>query len=224
MYPRTLVLLALSSAALWGADAEAQRLEEATRTLNEIMGAPDKGIPSDLFAKSVCTVIIPEMKKAGFIVGAKYGRGFASCRNGKGGWSAPAAIRTEGGSFGLQAGVSGTDVVMLVMNKDGMKKLLQDKFTLGGDASAAGGPVGRTASAMTDAQMHAEILTYSRSKGLFAGVSLDGSTVRPDNDANKELYGKEEKNADILAGKVKAPAAAAQFLAALKKYGGVYKP
>jgi SH3 domain-containing YSC84-like protein 1 len=224
MYQRTLVLIALSAAALQAGESEVQRLQESTRTLNEIMAAPDKGIPTDLLAKSVCIVLIPEMKKAGFIVGAKYGRGFASCREAKGGWSAPASIRTEGGSFGLQAGVSGTDVVMLVMNKDGMKKMLQDKFTLGGDASAAGGPVGRSSSAMTDAQMHAEILTWSRSKGLFAGVSLDGSTVRPDDHANKELYGKQVKNVDILEGKVTAPASANELLAALKKYGGVYKP
>ena len=194
-----------------------ERLDSSARVLREIMSAPDKGIPADLLNKSACVVVIPSLKKGAFIVGAKYGHGFIVCRKAGSGWSAPAAIKVEGGSVGFQIGGSATEVVMLVMNEDAIDKLLSSKFTIGGDASATAGPVGRTASAATDAQLKAQLLTYSRSKGLFAGVSLEGATLRPDDDVNKDLYGKEMSNKDIVMGTVKPPAAAARLLAELNR-------
>jgi lipid-binding SYLF domain-containing protein len=159
------------------------------------------------------------MKKGAFIIGAKYGRGFISCRKASGqGWTAPGAVRVEGGSVGFQIGGSETDVIMLVMNERGKDKLLASKFTVGGDASAAAGPVGRTAAAQTDAQMRAELLTYSRSRGLFAGVSLDGATLRYDADANKNLYGRQISNREIVNNDVPAPAAATDLIGLLNKY------
>lgn len=200
-------------------DDTAKRLAAATDVLNEIMGTPDKGIPQDLLDKSACAVIIPNVKKGAFIVGAKYGRGFIVCRRANGtGWSAPAGVKVEGGSVGFQIGGSETDVIMLVMNQKAINKLLSSKFTIGGDASAAAGPVGRTSSAETDAQMRAEILTYSRTRGLFAGVSLQGATLRPDDDANEDMYGRKMSNQDIVLGSVKEPAAASGLIAALNKY------
>jgi len=222
-----LALTAVFAAALapWGSIAAdndtAKRLTAATDVLNEIMGTPDKGIPQDLLDKSACAVIIPGVKKGAFILGAKYGRGFISCRRPSGtGWSAPAGVKVEGGSVGFQIGGSETDVVMLVMNQGAVKKLLSSKFTIGGDASAAAGPVGRTSSAETDAQLHAELLTYSRTRGLFAGVSLQGATLRPDDDANADLYGRKMSNEDIVLGTVKEPAAASGLIAALNKHSG----
>ncbi len=183
-----------------------------------MMKASDKGIPQDLLDKAHCVVVIPGMKKAGFIFGAKYGRGFAVCRRpGGSGWSAPAAMRVEGGSVGFQIGASETDVVLLVMNDGGMKHLLSDKFTIGGEATAAAGPVGRDAGAQTDAVMRAEMLSYSRSRGLFAGISLDGATLRPDGETNKELYGRETTNREILTGDFKTPPAARKFERALHR-------
>ena len=220
-----LALTAVFAAALapWGSIAAdndtAKRLTAATDVLNEIMGTPDKGIPQDLLDKSACAVIIPGVKKGAFILGAKYGRGFISCRRPSGtGWSAPAGVKVEGGSVGFQIGGSETDVVMLVMNQGAVKKLLSSKFTIGGDASAAAGPVGRTSSAETDAQLHAELLTYSRTRGLFAGVSLQGATLRPDDDANADMYGRKMSNEDIVLGSIKEPAAASRLIAALNKY------
>ena len=158
------------------------------------------------------------MKKAGFIFGAKYGRGFATCRReGGSGWSAPAAMRVEGGSFGFQIGASETDVALLVMNDGGMKHLLSDKFTLGGEASVAAGPLGRNAAAQTDAELNAEMLSYSRSRGLFAGISLEGATLRPDEEANRELYGRDTTNREILHGNLKTSAAAGKFERALNR-------
>jgi lipid-binding SYLF domain-containing protein len=158
------------------------------------------------------------MKKAGFIFGAKYGLGFAVCRrSGGSGWSAPAAMRVEGGSVGFQIGASETDVILLVMNDGGMKHLLSDKFTIGGEATAAAGPVGRDAGAQTDAMMKAEMLSYSRSRGLFAGISLEGATLRQDEGTNKELYGREATNREILTGDFKTPAAAGKFESALHR-------
>lgn len=187
----------------------AERLDASADVLTDMMKASDKGIPQDLLDKSHCVVIVPNLKKAGFIVGAKYGRGFAVCRRASGtGWTAPAPIRVEGGSFGLQIGGTEQDVVLLVMNDTGMKHLISDKFTLGADASAAAGPVGRAASAETDAAMHAEMLSYSRSRGIFAGLTLEGATLRPDDDASKELYTNAVTNKEILTGSVKTPAAA----------------
>jgi len=197
-------------------DDTTKRLNAAADVLREIRGSPDKGIPKDLLDKAACVVIVPNVKKGAFIVGAKYGRGFIVCRNSNGrGWSAPAGVKVEGGSVGFQIGGSETDVIMLLMNKGAIDKLLSSKFTIGGDASVAAGPVGRTSSAGTDVQLHAEILTYSRSRGLFAGVSLEGATLRPDDDANKDMYGKEMSNKDIVFGNVKVPRAAARLLAEL---------
>lgn len=203
------------------ADTAQQRLGESASVFSEIMGTPDKGIPQDLLSKAECVVIIPGMKKAAFVVGGQFGRGFVECRKEGGtGWGAPAAVRMEGGSVGFQIGGSSTDLVMLVMNKRGMDRLLEDKFTLGADASVAGGPVGRTANADTDAMMTAEILSWSRAKGLFAGVSLKGATLRNDLDQNEELYGRKMNNKEVLAGDVKPPDAAQKLIAALDKYSG----
>src|SRR6202051_711913 len=205
------------STAAFAADREIKvddRLDASAETLTDMMRAADKGIPQDLLDKAHCVVVIPGMKKAGFIFGAKYGRGFAACRRSGGvGWSAPAAIRVEGGSVGFQIGGSETDVVILVNSEPGAKKLLSNKFTLGADASVAAGPVGRDSSAETDAQLHAEILTYSRSRGLFAGISLQGATLRPDDDWNKELYGKAMSNSDIVMGNTPPPASASKLIA-----------
>lgn len=217
------IILAIASTitmTAFAADREAKvndRLEATADTLTEMMRASDKGIPQDLLDKAHCVVVIPGMKKAGFIIGAKYGSGFAACRKSGGGWTAPAAMKVEGGSVGFQIGASETDVILLVMNENGMKHLLDDKFTLGGDASAAAGPVGRTASAQTDAAMHAEMLAYSRARGLFAGISLEGATLRGDMDANQELYGREMHNREILTGTISAPASAARFEHALNR-------
>jgi SH3 domain-containing YSC84-like protein 1 len=197
----------------------ADRLDASADVLVDMMHAADKGIPQDLMNKAQCVVVVPNMKKAGFIFGAKYGRGFAVCRRrGGSGWTAPAGMRIEGGSFGLQIGGSESDVVVLVNADSGMKHLLEDKFTLGADATAAAGPVGRDASAETDAQLHAEMLSYSRSRGAFAGLTLEGATLRPDKDANKELYGRDISNREILTGAgVKTPAAAAKLEQALHR-------
>jgi lipid-binding SYLF domain-containing protein len=213
-----LAFCALSAGLLFGAEDAPKRLDAAADVLTEIMSAPDKGIPQDLLGKAECVVIVPGLKKGAFIVGAKYGKGFMLCRKAGGGWSAPAAIRVEGGSVGFQIGGSETDVVLLVTNQKGAQKLLASKFTIGADANAALGPVGRDSSAETDAQMHAEILTYSRSRGVFAGVSLQGATLRPDEDWNKELYSKPLSNRDIVMGDTPAPASAARLISILNKY------
>jgi lipid-binding SYLF domain-containing protein len=194
------------------------RLDASADALTDMMRASDHGIPQDLIDKAHCVVVIPGMKKVGFIFGAEEGRGFAVCRRHDGsGWSAPAAMRSEGGSFGFQIGASDTDVVLLVMNDGGMKHLLSDKFSLGGDASVAAGPVGRTMTAQTDAMMNAEMLSYSRSQGLFAGISLKGATLRSDAETNRVLYGREVTNREILAGDFKTPAAARRFESALNR-------
>lgn len=200
------------------ADTSAERLDESAEVLKAAMDAPDQGIPRDLLEKANCVVIVPGVKKAAFIVGGKYGKGFLLCRKANDtGWGPPAAIRMEGGSVGFQIGASETDAVMLVMEPSGKTALLQSKFTLGGSASAAGGPVGRYSSAMTDAQMKAKILSYSRSRGAFAGVSLNGSTLRQDLDDNKELYGRKLTNRQILTGKVSPPAAASKLISMLNR-------
>jgi lipid-binding SYLF domain-containing protein len=205
--------------AAFAADTAQERLDAAATTFSEIMSTPDKGIPQDLLAKSQCVVIVPGLKKAAFVVGAEFGRGFAECRNQGGtGWGAPGSVRIEGGSWGLQIGASSTDLVMLVMNRDGMNKLLGDKFTLGADASVAAGPVGRTTSADTDVKMTAEILAWSRAKGIFAGLSLSGATMRNDADANAELYGHKIDNKDVLNGNTAPPPGAQKLIAALNKY------
>ncbi|MGA7240460.1 MAG: lipid-binding SYLF domain-containing protein [Bryobacteraceae bacterium] len=222
---RSLVILAscaLATSAL-AADKAPERLEDSARVFSEIMRTPDKGIPQDLLAKAQCVVIIPGLKKAAFIVGAEYGRGFADCRNRDGkGWSAPAAVRMEGGSLGFQLGGSDTDMVLLVMNRHGMTKLTEDKFTLGADASAAAGPVGRTANASTDAEMTAEILAWSRAKGLFAGISVKGATLRPSQDWNEEIYGRKLSNREILlSSEIAVPEAARPLIRELDRYSSV---
>ena len=223
MTKRLPIILAIASTltmTAFAADHEAKvndRLAASVDTLNEMMQAADKGIPQDLLDKAHCVVVIPGMKKAGFIIGAKYGSGFGVCRKNGGGWTAPAGMRVEGGSVGFQIGASETDVILLVMNDSGMRHLLEDKFTLGGNASVAAGPLGRTAQAETDAAMHAEMLAYSRARGLFAGISLEGATLRGDMDANQELYGREMHNREILSGTVPTPAAAAAFEHALRR-------
>jgi lipid-binding SYLF domain-containing protein len=197
----------------------AERLDDAASLFSEIMSTPDRAIPQELLERAQCVVIVPELKKAAFVVGAKYGRGFAVCRGAAGaGWGPPAAIRIEGGSVGFQIGISSTDVLMLVMNKRGMRRLSSSKFTIGGDAAAAAGPVGRSASAQTDAFVSAEILSYSRSKGLFAGVSLEGATLRNDLDENEILYGKRWPSKQILGSGAKMPEAASKLIAVLNKY------
>lgn len=202
------------------ADTEpAKRLGEAASVFSEIMSAPDKGVPRDLLAKAHCVVIVPDLKTAAFMVGGKYGKGYLSCRNTSGpGWSAPATVRIEGGSVGFQIGGSSTDLVMLVMSERGAEKLLESKFTLGAEGSVAAGPVGRTATAQTDVQMHADILSWSRSQGLFAGVALEGATLRQDLDDNETLYGKPLENHEIVTGDVRAPQAADRLLMLLSQY------
>lgn len=209
------------SGAAWAAEERktTDRLDDAAALFNEIMSTPDRSIPQDLLNKSHCIILVPGLKKGGFVVAAKYGRGFATCRGASGqGWGPPGAVRIEGGSVGLQIGVSSTDLILLVMNERGMKRLLTTKFTLGGDASVAAGPVGRDATAQTDALMTAEILSWSRSHGVFAGVSLDGSTLRNDVDVNAELYGQRWENKQILSSGLPVPASAGKLIAALNKY------
>ena len=196
-----------------------KRLQTAAEAFKEVMGIPDKAIPQELLEKAECIVIIPDLKKGAFIVGGKYGKGFVSCRKKNGvGWSAPGSIRIEGGSVGFQIGASEMDVFMLVMNDRGMDRLLGDKFTLGADATVAAGPVGRVAQAETDARMTAEILAWSRARGLFAGIALNGATMREDDDWNEELYGKPLKNREIVDGSIAAPKSAAPLMQELDRY------
>jgi lipid-binding SYLF domain-containing protein len=213
--------VALGCSPLAAADEKsktAERLDDAAALFTEIMGTPDKSIPQDLLDKSHCIVLVPGLKKGAFVVGGKFGRGFAVCRAQGQGWGPPAAIRIEGGSVGFQIGVSSSDVVLLVMNERGMKRLTTSKFTIGADATAAVGPVGRNASAQTDALMTAEILSWSRSRGAFAGVSLDGATLRNDLDENKVLYGERWTSKEILGSGAKMPEMASKLISELNKY------
>jgi len=217
---RTLLLAALIGTPLLAeSDEPAKRLEEAATVFSEINSAPDKGIPDDLLENAHCIVIVPGLKKGAFIVGGQYGKGYLSCRrtNGKG-WSAPGTVRVEGGSVGLQIGGSETDVVMLVMNQRGADKLLSSKFTLGAEGEVAAGPVGRHSTAETDALMRAEILSWSRSRGVFAGIALKGATLRQDLDDNEALYGKKLENREIVTGGIAPPPAAGKLLALLNRY------
>jgi len=217
---RMILAAALTIASLSAKDNEGvKRLNEATAVFSEVMAAPDRGIPQELLENAHCIVIVPSVKTAAFLVGAKYGKGYLSCRNkGGAGWSAPGTVRIEGGSVGFQIGGSTTDLIMLVMNERGAAKLLASKFTLGAEGSVAAGPVGRTATAQTDAQMHAEILSWSRSQGLFAGLALEGATLRQDLDDNAGLYGRKLENREIVTSAVHVPRAAARLIALLNKY------
>ena len=209
-------------ATLLSAASEApKRLQAAALAFKEVMGIPDKAIPQDLLNKAQCIVIVPDMKKGAFIVGGKFGRGFFSCRHKDGvGWSAPASVRVEGGSVGFQIGGSEMDLFMLVMNEHGVERLLGDKFTIGADATAALGPVGRETEAQTDARMTAEILTWSRARGAFAGIALNGATLREDTEWNLELYGKRLTNQEIVMGNMAAPKSAAPLMMELDRYSG----
>jgi len=196
---------------------EVKRLSEAGAILSELRNTPDKGIPEDLFEKAQCVIVIPNMKKAAFVVGGEYGSGVMSCRTQ--GWSAPVFMQLAKGSWGLQIGAEETDLVLLVMNRRGLDKLLEDKVSLGADASVAGGPVGRTGAAATDAQMHAEMLSYSRSQGVFAGIDLSGGVLHADKDADARAYGPAVSARDVAMGAahVKTPAEAAPFLDGLRR-------
>jgi len=221
MRMRTLALAVTLSlvAASVALRANDDRLKNAAAVLTEMAGMGDKGIPLDLIKSAKCIVIIPSVKKMALGFGGQYGHGYINCRKAGGGWSAPGGVSVKGGSFGLQIGVSGTDVIMIVKNDRGAEKLLSSKFTVGADGSVAAGPVGRDASAQTDATMNAEILAWSRSKGLFAGIALEGSTLSSDDGENKELYGKSLDNkAIVLQNTVEPPKAAAALMAALAKY------
>ena len=219
----TFVLALLSAAAvLHAGEADNRRLEESASMFKEIMDTPDHSVPRDLLKSAQCAVLMPGTKKAGFILGAKYGRGFATCRTSKG-WSAPVAMRIEGGSVGFQIGASETDIILLIMNKRGMDRLLSSKFTLGGEASVAAGPVGRDSQAQTDITMRAEILAWSRSRGAFAGIALQGATLRADSDTDKDLYGKSVSRADVLNGLVPVPPPAANLVNTMTRYAGVGK-
>jgi len=196
-----------------------KRVRESTAVLSEIMHAGDKSIPEDLLRKAECVGIVPGLKRVGFIVGGQYGKGVLTCRLPNTiGWSALSTIRIEGGSIGLQIGAGETDVVFVVMDQRGMEKLSRDKFTVGGDASVMAGPVGRTADAQTDAMLHAEILAWSRARGVFAGVSLDGATLRPDNDDNDKVYHRRISQKEILHGDVNAPPDTMGLYDELNKY------
>jgi lipid-binding SYLF domain-containing protein len=214
------VLVLLCAVPLVAQDQEAERLQKAATVVEEVMGTPEKGIPTDLLKRAVCVGVIPSQKKVALGIGGTFGRGALVCRRGgNGAWGGPSMFTVGGANIGFQLGGQATDFVLIVMNPNGAKKLLQSKTKLGADASVAGGPVGRTAQGATDLQMRAEILTYSRSRGLFAGVSLDGQVVKQDNDANERLYGRKVDSKDILfTGSVAAPAAARPLVGALQKF------
>jgi SH3 domain-containing YSC84-like protein 1 len=213
------VLIAMPMFADKESDEHSKRIHESATVLSEIMSAGDKAIPRDLLGKAQCVGIVPNLKRVGFIVGAKYGKGVLTCRlANSAGWSAPSTIRIEGGSIGLQIGAGETDVVFSVMNESGAEELMRDKFTIGGDASVMAGPVGRTAEARTDPMMSAEILAWSRSRGVFGGVSLEGATLRPDNDDNAKIYHQPVTQREILHGKVEPPASATALYAELDRY------
>lgn len=203
-----------------GGSTERERVKESGQVLKEILDTPDKGIPMSVLNGSKCVIVLPSVKKVAIGIGGSYGRGVMSCRAGedfKGPWSAPIMMASSGGNIGLQLGGEATDFVILVMNEGGARSLLKSKVKLGADASAAAGPVGRTAEASTNARMQAQMLSYSRARGVFGGVSLSGSTLKPDGGANKNLYGQEVKPEEIIAGKVPTPEEAHQLIADLQK-------
>jgi len=217
-----LTLVISFSSFVWAADEPKQskatdRLQAAADVLNEIQAAPDSGIPEEILSRAECVAVVPSMLKGGFVVGGKYGRGLASCRTSKG-WSAPAFFMVTGGSFGFQIGGQAVDLVMLIMNNDGMQHLLSSQFALGADASVAAGPVGRHAEGNTDWKMRAQVLTYSRARGLFAGATLNGAVVKQDKDTTREFYGHMVTFKAALTGEVEPPATANPFLSSLAKW------
>jgi lipid-binding SYLF domain-containing protein len=223
------VLLAALCSAMYAKDKDddkasepVKRIDAAATVLDEIMGAPDKGIPKEVLESAKCVAVVPSMVKGGFIVGARYGKGIATCRTSSG-WSAPAPFTVAGGSWGLQIGGEAVDVVMLVINDKGMEHLLSSKFKLGAEGSAAAGPVGRQAEANTDWKMRSEVLTYSRARGIFAGLELNGAVIKQDDDDTRILYGKEVSFKDILQGRVPPPAGSQRFLATVRKYAAEAK-
>src|SRR3982075_1599009 len=226
-------LLALTTIALflssltWAADDKDEsdinkRIDSAANVLNEIMATPDKAIPDSIMSDARCIAVIPSMIKIAIGIGGNHGKGVATCRTANG-WSAPAPIAITGGSWGLQLGGQAVDVVMVIMNDQGMQHLLSSKFKLGADASAAAGPVGRDATAGTDVKLRAEVLTYSRTRGLFAGIDLSGAVINQDQDSTRTLYGKMIPFETILNGKVEPPSASSSFLAAVRKYSSQSK-
>src|SRR5689334_24399368 len=219
---KRLFSLLLFAALLCGyaaAETAAGRVESAATVLNEIMATPDKGIPEEILGSAKCLAVVPSLLKGGFVVGAMHGRGMATCRTATG-WSAPAPLTTTGGSVGLQIGGQSVDLVMVVMNDRGMQALLTNKFKLGADASVAAGPVGRHTEGSTDWKLRAEVLTYSRARGLFAGISFNGAVIKQDEDATGELYGRQVDFKTILTGSVQPPQSAEKFLAAVKRAAG----
>src|ERR1700728_77589 len=229
MFPGCLLVLSICTMLMgvsWAADRDQsdinKRIDEAAKVLNEIMATPDKAIPDKVMRDAKCIAVIPSMVKIAVGFGGNHGKGVATCRT-ESGWSAPAPVTITGGSWGLQLGGQAVDLVMIVTNDQGMQHLLSSKFKLGADASAAAGPVGRDAAADTDIKMRAEVLTYSRARGLFAGIDLSGSALTQDKDETRLLYGSFEPFADILSGKVRPTATSAPFLAAVRKYSAQSK-
>ena len=196
---------------------ETRRIQDSAAVLREIHGTPDKDIPQDLWKKAECVIVIPSLKKAAFVVGGEYGKGLMSCRH-DGAFGAPVFMQLAKGSWGFQIGAESIDLVLLVMNKRGMDKMLQDKVSLGADASVAAGPVGRNAAAATDVQMNAEVISYSRAQGLFAGIDISGGVLKPDEDANRNLYGRDRSARTVLTDGTKVPVAAQPFITALRQY------
>jgi lipid-binding SYLF domain-containing protein len=214
-------LVSLVGTSAWAGSAREdtdKRLQSSVEVLHSIMATPDKGIPEEVLSNAKCILVVPDLIKGGFIFGGKHGRGVASCRTGHG-WSAPAFVSIGGGSWGLQIGVEGVDLVMLVMNEQGFQHLLSSKFALSGEGSVAAGPVGRHASAGTDWKMNTEVLTYSRPKGVFAGLTLEGAVVEQDNDSTRAIYGKNMHFRNILSGKVSTPESGEQFVNAVSDAG-----
>ncbi len=211
--------VALTTGNLWAAsraEDSIERLQLSSDTLRAMINAPDKGIPEEVVSNAKCIVVVPHLVKGAFVIGGQHGRGIATCRTNEG-WSAPAFVSVGGGSWGLQIGVEGVDLVMLVMNDHGLQRLLSSKFQIGADASASAGPVGRHASAGTDWTMKTEILTYSRSNGVFAGISLDGAVVEQDEDSTRAIYGSDPSFHAVLSGKVHAPDSTLKFLKAVSE-------
>ena len=218
------LLVILTSTLAWSQDRkdELERVEEAGTVLKEIMSAPDNGIPGEILEHAKCVAVVPSLLKGGFVVGGAYGKGVATCRNDQGKtigeWSAPAFFRIEGGIFGLQAGGQAVDLVMVIMNERGMRALLQSKFKLGADASVAAGPIGRHVEGMTDWKLRAQVLTYSRARGIFAGISLNGAVIRQDRGDTRNFYGRMVRFKTILSGAVPPPEGSEPFLSAVRHY------